>query len=210
MKPNQVLAIYFTLFLFMVTTALTCLISILAYPEPYLFWEYHISDLGAMLTPTLTPNPNAWIFWVGMGINVVIGLGSAIYLKPIGFKVLSAIIGISFIFVALPTDIYVDLHRIGSVIMFFGIWIYMVLTFLIIVRPMYHIYLSLIVSSINFIYLLHSFHVIMGNNPMWQKISFLTMFGIALISFVFIGQKEYYNPLIEVSLQDTRCYFKCK
>lgn len=210
MKINTSHAVYFPLLLFLLNTVVTCFISILVYPETYLFWEYHISDLGATMTPAMVPNPTAWIFWAGMIINLGIGIFGSIYLKPIMFKFFNLWVGIGCLCVAFPTDIFVTLHRAGAVFMFFGFWFYAICALLVSVKSPFKFIIPVVISVINTIYVLLSFEVLIGNNPLWQKIAFLSTIIFAILGVFFVEKKAYYAITIEIpDGAADRCYFKC-
>ncbi len=105
-------AVYFPIILMMSVLLITMIISALCYPEPYLFWDYHVSDFGATETPTGIPNTTAFIFWIGVGLIVFIALYFALFLRPIIFRLLLAISAFGFACVILPTNLYHTWHRL--------------------------------------------------------------------------------------------------
>ena len=171
-------------------------ISVASYPEEYQFWGYEISKLGSSNTPTGLENiTSRVIFSTGL---IIIGITAIIWgvfliekekyylrLYHIGF-------GIGIICVAFPDDIFKLTHRLGAILMFFSLWLLLVNLYINSARYyMKKLFIGLIIliALFNIIYFLHTFHIVEGNNPLWQKISVLFM-GLSVFIRMIFYQRE--------------------
>jgi len=183
MNKNNILFnyIFFFLFSFIGMMSLCAII----YPN-YLFFDYHISDLGSLyLKDGVTLNVYSWVFqFTLLFLSILSFVFSFFFFKnEYNFEgIIVFILGLSSIFVALPTDVYVLEHRLGAVFLFFSLWILVGKMFL----KSSNYVLLLVTSFVNFIYVLFSFHILEGNTPMIQKISFITI-SINVIIFFLIN-----------------------
>lgn len=163
-----------------VVTCLTMWLCSMAYPEPYLFWEYEISALGASVSVHGLPNTIAmYIFIAGFVVNVLLCIIGSMKVDQPLIATLFIVMGAGMGAIAFPMDLYVDIHRIGAMVMFICMWI--ILSFGIIRTCHFASSIGVIgMFVINLLYLMYSFHLLIGNNAMWQKIAFLDMMGMGI------------------------------
>jgi hypothetical protein len=166
--------------LIVVILTLTCVICGFLYPEPYDFANYDISDFGATISPQGFDNTvSSTIFIIGFLICAIIAFISMKFSEKKSLALCNLLIGIGFIGISFPTNLYHNFHRFSAIFMFFSLWVFL---FLNMQKTQTGKALFLELSIINIIYMLFSFHLLEGNSSLWQKIAFINLVGAFLLS----------------------------
>lgn len=195
MKKNVPLT--FPLMILLIVIIMEFFIATLLYPTPYNFWEDDISDFGALYTPSGIPNALflillfSLIMIFGTILSILYGFTIIKSHEHVFTGVLYFILAIGLSMIAIPTDLNHTLHRIGAIFGWISLWIIIIISLFIVARyykslKVKWIFFGLIavLCVINTTYLLFSFHVLVGNSSMWQKISFFVMGTVCVIAYI--------------------------
>lgn len=182
--------LWFLIYLIILFNLFFFALAMILYPEPYInyFWDYDVSDLGATITPKGVANPIGSVMFITIliidGIFFIF-ISLLTTKEPINFGVgikrikaiILFIVGISCFLVALPTNLFHELHVFGAIILFVALWILLNITY-IEIRSNNKIALILAVVIINggMITYLIAKGMHLENPSFYQKIAFIAFF----------------------------------
>lgn len=183
--------IYRLFFLLVFINCIFISLAIFSYGQPFLFWQYPLSHLGATLTENGFNNMRAaYLFISDMLVSSIIMLIITYFfwqnknIRYYAFKFyLSLFSGIGFILAAFPCNLYDPIHIAGSAITITSFWLLIIIFLQEIKKYFYYAYilLHLLLHSTLIAYAL-TFILNFPSKQLFQKLAVLGLFLALMIS----------------------------